>query len=122
MPPRRGEIWWVAFDPTEGHEQAGRRPALVVSTDPFNPGPQELVVVAPITSTIRPLPLHVAFTPADCGPTSSIRRPGAIRCDQIRTVSFSRLLDSSPAGQIADHVLENVDLALRQLLELPVTP
>jgi len=42
--PARGEIWLVDLNPTRGHEQAGKRPALVVSVDLFNFGPAELVV------------------------------------------------------------------------------
>jgi mRNA interferase MazF len=36
MSARRGQVWLVDFDPVEGHEQAGRRPALIRSVDPFN--------------------------------------------------------------------------------------
>ena len=46
----RGEIWMIDFDPTRGHEQAGRRPALVVSDDVFNAGPAGLVMVLPVTT------------------------------------------------------------------------
>jgi mRNA interferase MazF len=49
--PARGEVWMVDFDPTKGHEQGGRRPALVVSVDVFNSGPAELVIVLPITKS-----------------------------------------------------------------------
>ena len=49
----RGEVWDMNLDPVIGHEQAGARPALVVSVDLFNEGPAELIVVAPITRTAR---------------------------------------------------------------------
>lgn len=48
---RQGEIGWVDFSPTKGHEQAGRRPALVVSSDLFNQKCGGLVWAIPITNT-----------------------------------------------------------------------
>src|SRR6185295_5268066 len=51
----RGEVWLADLDPTRGHEQAGRRPVLIVSDDVFNAGAAELVVVLPMTSTLRPI-------------------------------------------------------------------
>lgn len=53
--PDAGDLIWTDFDPTKGREQAGRRPALVVSANLFteNTG---LAVVCPITSRIRPFP------------------------------------------------------------------
>ena len=48
--PSRGEIWGADLNPVRGHKQAGVRPCLVVSTDAFNHGPAELVMVAPITT------------------------------------------------------------------------
>ncbi len=52
-PPQRGEVWLIDFDPIRGHEQAGRRPALILSVDVFNAGPADLVVAVPITKTLR---------------------------------------------------------------------
>ena len=57
--PFRGEIWNADLDPTRGREQAGKRPVIVVSTDRFNEGPAELVVVLPITSKAKGIPWHV---------------------------------------------------------------
>ena len=59
----RGDVWLVDLSPVRGHEQAGRRPALIVSDDLFNRGPAGLVIVAPITSTIRAIPSHVRLSP-----------------------------------------------------------
>ena len=55
MTPARGEVWNVDLDPVRGREQAGRRPALVISVDLFNRGPSGLVVLLPITSRYRGL-------------------------------------------------------------------
>src|SRR6266567_1831135 len=57
-----GDLVWTDFDPTRGREQAGRRPALVVSTAAFteNTG---LTIVCPITSRVRPFPTSVVLPP-----------------------------------------------------------
>ena len=65
--PQRGEIWLADLDPTFGHEQGGCRPVLVISVDAFNAGLSGLVVVLPVTSRIRPLPLHVAVNRPEGG-------------------------------------------------------
>lgn len=56
--PSRGEIWLVDLNLVKGHEQAGVRPALIVSVDPFNQGPAGLVVVLPITTKAKGMPLE----------------------------------------------------------------
>jgi len=60
--PDSGDLIWTEFDPTRGREQAGRRPALVVSCAEFteNTG---LTVVCPITSRVRPFPTSVVLPP-----------------------------------------------------------
>jgi mRNA interferase MazF len=87
--PQRGDVWLANLDPTFGHEQSGRRPVLVVSVDPFNAGLSGLVVVLPITSRIRPLPLHVPVNP----PEGGLRIPSAILCDAVRSIDRGRLID-----------------------------
>ena len=67
--PTRGEIWFLNLDPTKGREQAGNRPALVVSVDLFNQGPAELVIVAPLTTKFKGVPFHVPITPPEGGLT-----------------------------------------------------
>ena len=58
--PDTGDLIWTDFDPTKGREQAGRRPALVVSPAAFteNTG---LAVVCPITSRVRPFPTSIVL-------------------------------------------------------------
>src|SRR5208337_212928 len=60
--PGAGDLIWADFDPTRGREQAGRRPALVVSSPALaeNTG---LAIVCPITSRVRPLPTSVVLPP-----------------------------------------------------------
>jgi mRNA-degrading endonuclease toxin of MazEF toxin-antitoxin module len=72
--PVRGEVWEVNLNPTVGHEQAGRRPALIVSDNALNSGPRGLVVVVPITGTARGLPTHVPVVP----PHGGLTKPSVI--------------------------------------------
>ena len=58
--PRQGDIVALTFDPQSGHEQTGRRPALVISKRLFNRG-TGMAIVCPITNTFRNLPFHVAI-------------------------------------------------------------
>lgn len=56
--PNRGDIVWITFDPRKGHEQSGRRPALVLSTRAYNQRAQ-LVLVCPVTSHQKGYPFEV---------------------------------------------------------------
>src|SRR3954451_20005591 len=60
--PDAGDLIWTDFDPTRGREQAGRRPALVVSPAAFTEN-SGLAVVCPITSRVRPFPTSVVLPP-----------------------------------------------------------
>ena len=85
--PYRGEVWFGDLDPTIGHEQAGKRPVLVVSIDTLNQGPAGLVIVVPITSRIRPVSSHVRLSP----PEGGLRTESSILCESVRSVSWKRL-------------------------------
>lgn len=63
--PLRGEVWLADLGVTRGHEQGGRRPVLIFSVDAFNAGPAELVIVIPMTSTIRIVPAHIQVNPPE---------------------------------------------------------
>jgi mRNA interferase MazF len=88
MKPSRGEIWLVDLNPVKGHEQAGRRPALVISVDIFNQGAAELTVVLPITTQNKHIPLHVPLVP----PEGGLQKTSYIKCEDIRSISTDRLV------------------------------
>jgi mRNA-degrading endonuclease toxin of MazEF toxin-antitoxin module len=80
----RGEIWLVSLDPTEGHEQQGRRPVLVVSPGAFN-RVTKVPIVLPITSGgnfARTAGFAVSLTGAGTKTT------GIVRCDQPRALDL----------------------------------
>lgn len=108
----RGEVWLVDLNPTRGHEQAGRRPALVVSSDIFNHGPAGLVVLIPMTTRDRRIPLHIRIDP----PEGGVRKPSFVKCEDVRSVSTTRLVERW--GQVSSQTLVRVGDRLRILLEL----
>jgi mRNA interferase MazF len=110
--PSRGEIWFLNLDPTQGREQAGSRPALVISVDAFNYGPADLVVVLPVTSTARGIPFHVAVSP----PEGGVRQASFIKCEDVRSVSRSRLRERW--GTVAPQTIAAVEDRLRILMGL----
>jgi len=110
--PLRKEVWFADLSPTRGHEQAGRRPVLVVSHDVFNRGPAEFAVVLPITSSLKQIRSHVRLDP----PEGGLRSPSAIMCEAIRSVSKERLIERF--GRVDDVTMGEVDDVLTILLDL----
>ena len=100
------------MDPTIGHEQAGQRPALVVSVDQFNQGPAGLVIVVPLTSKGKGISLHVALDPPEGGVTMR----SYVMPENIRSVSITRL--DRRLGSISAERLDEVRERLRVLLDL----
>jgi len=86
--PSRGDVWLAHFNPTLGREQAGIRPCLIISVDPFNHGALDLVIAIPITTTLRGWVTHVEIKP----PEGGLKHPSAIKCEDIRSMSKSRLI------------------------------
>src|SRR5690242_11501923 len=110
--PRRGEIWLVNLDPARGREQAGKRPALVISVDGFNFGPAGLAVVIPITSKDKHVPLHVRVDPPEAG----LRETSFIKTDDVRSVSHERLIRRW--GRVSSATITRVEDRLRILMGL----
>lgn len=110
--PRRGEVWLADLHPTRGREQSGRRPVLVISVDLFNAGPADLIVVLPLTSTLRDIPLHVRVMKPDGG----VRNDSVILCEAVRSISKERLL--TRWGALSRATLAEVEDRLRVLLDL----
>ena len=112
MRPRRGEVWLVDLGEPVGHEQAGRRPALVVSADPLNLGPGVVIIVMPITSTRRGLPSHIEIEPGESG----LDMTSYAKAEDVKSISERRFVSRLGAVDVA--VMDAVGRALRFLLEL----
>ena len=78
--PKRGDVVWTDFDPASGHEQMGKRPALVLSTAPFNKTIM-LAMVAPITSRVRGHGFEV--------PLTGKKVSGVVLCQQVKMIDFT---------------------------------
>jgi mRNA interferase MazF len=108
----RGEIWLVSLDPTQGREQAGTRPFLVISVDLFNHGAAELVVGVPVTSKAKGIPLHVEIVP----PEGGLALTGFAKCEDIRSISVSRM--KKRLGKVSPQMIEKIEDKLKVLLGL----
>ncbi|MDL1974093.1 MAG: type II toxin-antitoxin system PemK/MazF family toxin [Deltaproteobacteria bacterium] len=97
--PRQGDIIAITFDPQSGHEQKGRRPALVVSKDLFNRS-TGLAIVCPLTNTERGFPFHVPVPE-----NSSLT--GFIMVEQVKSVDF-RTRRAKRIERASDELLTNV--------------
>jgi len=116
---RRGEIYWVQFDPVKGSEQSGLRPGLIVQQDVGNRHSPTTVIVA-VTSTIPPrgYPFVVVIEPTESG----LPNRSAVNCAQIATIQKdgpqSRLrpprgeANAHPIGQLGPEKMAQVDAAL----------
>lgn len=100
----QGDIVYLDFDPQAGHEQRGRRPALVVSNDLFN-RVSSLTMVCPITHTDRGHPFHVRLD-------GRTKTDGVILCDQARMLDLNSRRASFEEKAPADIVAEAVDLII----------
>jgi mRNA interferase MazF len=108
----KGDIWLVDLNPTRGHEQAGKRPCLVVSVDLFNQGASGLVVVLPITSKEKGIPFHVEVNP----PEGGLTQRSFIKCEDVRSISTERL--SQKWGVVSSTTMNEVEDRLRILFGL----
>lgn len=108
----RGEIYYANLSPSQGSEQGGLRPVLVIQNDVGNRH-SPTTIIAPLTSRLakRPLPVHVVLD-ATCG----LSCESVVLCEQIRVVDKSRL--STRLGEIDSSTMERVDTALKISLGL----
>lgn len=112
MSPARGDVWLVDFGEPVGREQAGRRPAVVVSADALNEGPAGVVVVVPLTTAHRGLPSHIEIDPE----TSGLGEVSYAKCEDVKSISSERFV--AHLGRVGPDVLFAMGRALRFLLEL----
>ena len=78
--PARGQAIWLTFDPQAGHEQSGRRPAIVLSPREYNRR-TGLAILCPVTSQVKGYPFEVVL-PEDAGIN------GAVLADQVRNLDW----------------------------------
>ena len=97
--PRKGDFVTVDFGPQSGHEQKGRRPALVVSNDLFNKA-TGLCIACPVTNTRRDYPFHVSIP-------EGLDVTGAVMVEQIKSLDLQARAVKR-IGHAPEPVLEEV--------------
>lgn len=100
--PQRGDLVWLDFDPQTGREQAGRRPALVLSDKRYN-ARSDLAILCPITSQSKPYPFFVAL------PNGTLSKPSFVIADQVgsfdwrsRNISFIGVAPHTTLEQVSE--------------------
>lgn len=112
MKPRKDDVWLVDFGDPVGREQAGRRPAVVVSLNSLNESKAGVVIVVPITRTRRDLPSHVELEPGGSG----LSEVSYAKCEDIESVSEYRLI--ARIGSIAEEASFQIRHILGFLLDI----
>ena len=107
--PKQGDIIALSFDPQSGHEQKGRRPALVVSRDLFNQK-TGLAIVCPIAKTERKFPFHVPIPKVS-------KLAGFVMVEQAKSVDYR-----SRRAKLIEHADEDLLFDVLSILEACIYP
>ena len=108
--PARGDLVWLNFDPQAGHEQAGHRPALVLSPERYNAA-RGMMLCCPLTSRIKGYPFEVVL---------SRNPPSVVLADQVKSLDW-RVRGAVKKGAVSKEALDEVLAKLGLLIgaELP---
>jgi mRNA interferase MazF len=105
--PRKGDFVAFTFDPQSGHEQKGRRPAIIVSNDLFNQS-TGLCIACPITNTRRDYPFHVEIPDGE-------RVTGVVMVEQVKSLDYgarsAKRIDRAPEALLQE-VLSILDATI----------
>ena len=108
----QGEIWYARLDPTEGSEQSGTRPILIISGNAWNRH-SKLVIACSITSSVKNREGCIVLKKND---THNLKEDSEILVFQIRSLSKMRLLNY--VGFVSQHIMDHVIFHLNEFLEL----
>lgn len=111
LTPRRGEVWFVNFNPGRGSEQKGIRPALVIQNDTGNIYAATTIVAA-ITTTIKEFPVTVVVSAGEGG----LKHKSMVNLAQLLTIDKGRL--QKRLGNLSDVVMEKVNEAIHVSLDI----
>jgi mRNA interferase MazF len=104
--PEAGDIVWLEFDPQAGHEQAGHRPALVLSPAAYNVK-KGLMVCCPLSTKVKGYPFEV-LTQVD-------GQEGVVLSDQVKSLDW-RVRKAKKKGTVEEEVLQDVRAKIKALL------
>ncbi len=106
--PERGDVVWIMFNPQAGHEQAGHRPAVVLSPKAYN-GKVGLALLCPITSQVKGYPFEVLLP-------EGLPVSGAILSDQVKNLDW-KAREAKKVCHLPDDVMNKVLQRVKALLE-----
>lgn len=106
--PERGDVVWLEFNPQAGSEQAGRRPALVISPTSYN-RKVGLALVCPVTSRVKGYPFEVELP-------RGLEAEGVILCDQLKSLDW-RARRARRIGSVPDSVVQEVTARILALVD-----
>lgn len=106
--PEAGDIVWLEFDPQAGHEQAGHRPALVLSPAAYN-AKKGLMVCCPLSTQIKGYPFEVQ--------TLIDGKPGVVLSDQVKSLDW-RVRQAKKKDAVPGEVLQDVRAKIKALLQI----
>ena len=110
--PDSGDIVWITFNPQAGHEQAGRRPALVLSPAAYN-GKVGLAILCPITSQVKGYPFEVALP-------DGLEISGVILSDQVKSLDWKARkaeFGSKLPSSTLNEVVQKLSTLIRQQIQ-----
>jgi mRNA interferase MazF len=106
--PEAGDIVWLEFDPQAGHEQAGHRPALVLSPAAYNVK-KGLMICCPLSTQIKGYPFEVQ--------TQISAKSGVVLSDQVKSLDW-RVRKAKKKGVVSEEVLQDVRAKIKALLQI----
>jgi mRNA interferase MazF len=106
--PKRGDVIWISLNPQAGHEQAGHRPALVLSPQSYN-RKVGLVILCPLTSQVKGYPFEVSVP-------DGLKATGAILSDQVKSMDW-RARKASLLCSVPEETVRQVLGKVRTLLD-----
>ena len=107
--PRRGDIVWIDMQPQAGHEQSGRRPAVVLSPESYN-GKVGLALLCPITRQLKGYPFEVIIPPG-------LKVEGVVLSDQVKSLDW-KVRNAEFCDKVPDNVVLEILKKLMTLLKL----
>ena len=106
--PGRGDVVWITLDPQAGHEQRGRRPALILSPAAYN-GKVGLALLCPITNQVKGYPFEVALP-------DGVPVTGVVLSDQVKSLDW-RVRNVKLISRAPEYVLDEVFAKILTLLD-----
>jgi mRNA interferase MazF len=107
--PKRGDLIWIDMQPQAGHEQSGRRPAIVLSPAIYN-AKVGLAILCPITSQRKEYPFEVALP-------EGLKITGVILSDQVKSLDWN-VRNAEFCDRVPGHIIEEVLMKINTLLQI----